>query len=235
MKTNNTRLRGFTLVELLVVIVIIAALAGLSAPMILRQQKAAARTQAISNSKQVGLALLEFDQEFGSFPDDNTAKDMQENSVTTLTPLSGNSSNDYFRQIIGYGVQSEKIFYAKTQYTNEPDDVITQGKALENGEVGFGYVMLGQGNGQNTAGNPGRPVLVTPLLDANSNWQFDPDPFGAKAVILRIDNSAEAPLIRDKDKFVTVGAGRTLQQTGDESVWGTSTTPTLIAPSKRGN
>lgn len=232
-KTTSTRLRGFTLVELLVVIVIIAALAGLSAPMILRQQKAAARTEAISNAKQVGLALLEFDQEFGSFPDADTAETVADATGTSLT-LSGNSSNDYFRQLIAYGIQSEDIFYTKTQYTREPDNVITTGNALEAGEVGFGYVMLDQNTGQNTSGNPGRPVLATPLLNAAEDWTFDPDPYGGKAVILKLDNSAEAPLIRDKDKYVTVGGGRTLQQTGEETVWGTATNPTLVAPEKRG-
>ena len=231
---KQMRLRGFTLVELLVVIVIIAALAGLSAPMILRQRKAADRTEAISNAKQLSLALLEFDQEFWSFPDDTTAEQMQENQVTDLTPLTGNTSNDYLRQLIGYGVQSEDIFYAKTQYTRPPDNVTTQGNALESGEVGFGYVMLEQGVGQSTSGNPGRPVLVAPLLDANTNWEFDVDPYGGKAVVLKLDASAEAPLIRNQDKNVTVGGGKTLQDTGEDTVWGTATNPTLVAPEKRG-
>lgn len=233
MKNNNTRLRGFTLVELLVVIVIIAALAGLSAPMILRQQKAAARTEAISNAKQVGLALLEFDQEFGSFPDQDTAQEVQNSTGTSLS-LSGNSSNDYFRQLIAFGIQSEDIFYTKTTYTREPDNVINQGNALKAGEVGFGYVMIDQNTGQNTSGNAGRPVLATPLLNAAEDWTFDPDPYAGKAVILKIDNSVETLLIRDRDKNVTIGGGRTLQATGEETVWGTSTNPTLIAPEKRG-
>lgn len=234
MKTKTMRPHGFTLVELLVVIVIIAALAGLSAPMILRQQKAAARTEAINNAKQVGLALLEFDQEYGSFPDDDTADLVTDSTGTDLSPLSGSSSNDYFRQLIAFGVQSEEIFYTKCQYTRKPDNVTTTGNALEPGEVGFGYVMLDATTGQNTSGNPGRPVLVTPLLDANTSWEFDADPYGSKAVILRLDNSAKALQIRDDTKEVSLGGGKKLQDTGDDTIWGSAITPSLVAPAKRG-
>jgi len=232
MKTKTMQPRGFTLVELLVVIVIIAALAGLSAPMILRQRKAADRTQAINNAKQLGLALLEFDQEYGSYPDNDTAETVAESTGTDLN-LSGNNSNDYLRQLIAFGIQSEEIFFTKTAYTSKPDNVIQGAKALEQGEVGFGYVMLDATTGQNTSGNPGRPVLVTPLLDAQTDWTFDPDPYGGKAVILKLDNSATALQIRDTDKKISVGNGRTIEQTGDESVWGTSINPVVKAPAKR--
>jgi prepilin-type N-terminal cleavage/methylation domain-containing protein len=50
--------RGFTLVELLVVIVIIAALAGLTAPMVIRQRKKADQTEAVNNARQIGIALI---------------------------------------------------------------------------------------------------------------------------------------------------------------------------------
>ena len=67
MKTNvQTTRRGFTLVELLVVIVIIASLAGLTAPMVIRQRKKADQTEAVSNSRQIGIAMLEFDNDYGS-------------------------------------------------------------------------------------------------------------------------------------------------------------------------
>lgn len=228
---SQTR-RGFTLVELLVVIVIIAALAGLSTPLILRQQKNAARVQAINNAKQMGLALLEFDQEFGAFPDDTSATAVSNATGTDLT-LTGSNSNDYFRQLLATMVTSEDIFYAKTPYTREPDNDISSSNALAGGEVGFGYVMLDTGVGQNTSGNAGRPVLVTPLLDANTSWEFDGDPYGDKAVIYRLDNSAKSPRIND-DKSITVGQGRKIQDTGDDTVWGSGSNPTLVAPSKRG-
>ncbi|MGB6221077.1 type II secretion system protein [Haloferula sp.] len=231
MKTRKRKLRGFTLVELLVVIVIIAALAGLSAPMILRQRKAADRTQAINNAKQIGLALLEFDQEYGSFPDENTAETVTESTGTQLS-FAGGKSNDYFRQLIAFGIQSEDIFYAKAAYTKKPDRAMNGADALEAGEVGFGYIMLDATTGQNTSGNPGRSVLAAPLLDALENWTFDADPFGGKAVILRLDNSVDAPLIRQTDDKVSVGNGNTLEQAGDDTVWDEE--PVIKAPQKRG-
>jgi prepilin-type N-terminal cleavage/methylation domain-containing protein len=229
MKTNKRKLRGFTLVELLVVIVIIAALAGLSAPMILRQRKAADRTQAINNAKQIGLALLEFDQEYGSFPDDDTAESVLESTGTDLS-FAGGRSNDYFRQLIAFGIQSEDIFYCKAAYTRKPDRAMKGADALKAGEVGFGYIMLDAQTAQNTSGNPGRSVLAAPLLNAEENWEFDGDPFGGKAVVLRLDNSVEAPLIRQSDNKVSVGGGKTLEDSGDDTVW--DETPVIKAPEK---
>ena len=235
MKTNTLRPRGFTLVELLVVIVIIAALAGLSAPMILKQRSKADRIQATSNAKNLGIALFEFDEEFQSFPDNDTAETVAEVTGKEDLSFSGSSSNDYLRQLIAYNVDSEEIFFAKTSYTRKPDNNIVGPEAFKAGEVGFGYVMLDQTTGQNSSGNSQRPVLVTPLLDAQENWEFDPDPFDGKAVILKLDQSATSLQIRDSDKKISVGNGKTIDQTGEGTSWGTSIQPVLRAPSKRGS
>lgn len=226
---------GFTLVELLVVIVIIAALAGLSAPVILKQRKAADRTEALNNVRQIGLSLFEFDAEFGSFPDNNTAEDVKESTGTQLT-FGGTFSNDYFRQLIAYGLKSEKPFWCKTSMSpKKPDDVFNSAdKALEAGEVGFSYIMMTQTDAQTSSGEPGRPVVVAPSYKGQTDWTFDPEPYGEKAIVLKLDNSATAMQIRTDNKFVTVGGGRWLQSTGEATPWGTDNNPILRAPQPRG-
>ena len=234
MKAKYRQHGGFTLVELLVVIVIIAALAGLSAPVILKQRKAADRTEALNNVRQIGLALFEFDSEYGTFPDNNTAEDVKEATGTELS-FNGNFSNDYFRQLIATGLKSEKPFWCKTSFSpKKPDDVFNiQAKALEAGEVGFSYIMVSLTDGQSSSGEPNRPVVVAPSFKAQTDWTFDPEPYGEKAIILRLDNSAKAETIR-ADKKVTIGGGRTLESVGDSTSWGTDINPVLRAPQPRG-
>ena len=68
MKTTNNNRLGFTLVELLVVISIIAILAALLMPAIQAAREAARRIQCTSNQRQVALALLNFEHTKGAFP-----------------------------------------------------------------------------------------------------------------------------------------------------------------------
>jgi prepilin-type N-terminal cleavage/methylation domain-containing protein len=221
---------GFTLVELLVVIVIIAALAGLTAPMVIRQRKKADQTEAVNNARQIGLALFEFETAYSSFPDSSTATTVTENTGSQLT-FAGNTANDYFRQLIAAEIcQSEAMFYAKAAFTKKPDNVFnTSTNALAPGEVGFGYIMNGN-LAFSTAGNPARPIVAAPLLFPFQTGQFDIDFYDAKAVVLRIDNSVQSLPILRQSKLAQLGGGKNLLQTGDETVWGTGVTPTIVNP-----
>jgi prepilin-type N-terminal cleavage/methylation domain-containing protein len=228
MKTKHKMLRGFTLVELLVVIVIIAALAGLTAPMVIRQRKKADQTEAVNNARQIGMALFEFENEYGSFPDDSTATAVKDATDTAL--VSGNRANDRFRQLMRAGIaQSEAMFYAKTAFTKKPDGIMTTDQqALAAGEVGFGILMDGT-NGLSAAGNPSRPIIGAPFKIA-MDGTFDPDFYDSKAVILRLDNSVTSLPIVSTTGNVKIN-GKTMTETGPDTVWGTTTVvPTWSFP-----
>ena len=228
--------RGFTLVELLVDIVIIAALAGLTAPMVIRQRKKADQTEAVNNAKQIGIAMFEFENGYGSFPDSTTGDQVTENTGTTLT-FAGGQSNDFFRQLMAAEIApSEAMFYAKANYTKKPDNVFnTSTSALAAGEVGFGYIMNGT-TAFSTSGNPSRPIVAAPLAGSTTqaaDGTFDVDMYDSKAVVLRVDNSVQSLNVLKTSKQAQVGGGKTLLQSGADTVWGTDATPTMVAPSPK--
>jgi prepilin-type N-terminal cleavage/methylation domain-containing protein/prepilin-type processing-associated H-X9-DG protein len=65
-KSNTTR--GFTLVELLVVIAVIGILVGLLLPAVQSARESARRMQSVNNLKQIGLALLNYESALKTFP-----------------------------------------------------------------------------------------------------------------------------------------------------------------------
>ena len=60
--------RGFTLVELLVVITIIAMLVGLLLPAVQSARESGRRAQCMNNQRQISLALHQYEGQHGSFP-----------------------------------------------------------------------------------------------------------------------------------------------------------------------
>jgi prepilin-type N-terminal cleavage/methylation domain-containing protein len=222
MKLTQSSPRGFTLVELLVVIVIIASLAGIATPMLLSRQKKGYESVAVANAKQISLALTQFEQDYNSFPDDTTAELVSKNNGDG-TKITGKSANDRLRQLFAAGIiDNEVVFYTKTSYTNQPDGIITGDKAIAPGE-----------NGLTSSGSSARPILATPF-SAALNGDFDIDAYGGKAVVLRFDNSATSLNINKVTKKAIISPGITLTQTGKDTVWGDLTDIKMVLPKGRG-
>ncbi|MEI6674079.1 MAG: prepilin-type N-terminal cleavage/methylation domain-containing protein [Verrucomicrobiota bacterium] len=221
---------GFTLVELLVVIVIIVTLAGLATPQLIKMIKKGDQMTAISNGKQMMASMIEFNNEYGSFPDKETAKAVTERTGSPLS-LTGDTANDYFRQLIAAKIlKSEDPFFAKTSISRtKPDNKYTGTEALKAGEVGFGYIMNGMVALSND--DPNRIIAVAPLLNNSAKGDFDADPMD-KAVMVYLDASVKLLDIRD-DKKISMGKGKTLLDYGEGTIWGEDIKPVIKVPKKR--
>lgn len=169
-------LKGIGILSILVMLV------GLSSPLVIRSRKKSDQTEAISNARQIGMALLEFDTEYGSFPDATTTESVRQATGSTLS-MGTASSNDFFRQLLGAGMAgSEAMFYAKIDGTRKPDGVFEgPGEALKKGECGFTYFL-----GARYEDNAKRPLVVTAMIPGTD--RFDRKRFDGKAVILSKDN-----------------------------------------------
>ena len=63
-RSKNPKHTGFTLIELLVVIAIIAILAAILFPVFQKVRENARRTSCSSNEKQLGLAFIQYTQDY---------------------------------------------------------------------------------------------------------------------------------------------------------------------------
>ncbi len=151
MKTSipkKNRKGGFTLIELMVVIAILATLASIGYGPILDHMNDGDRQKANTNLKSVFTLLQQFKMDNGSFPCDATGDRLQEdNSDRDFGDLKGDHSNAYFRQLyFKSGVESEKPFFAKLSapglnIQREGDEKLAGGRALAPGENAMSYVM----------------------------------------------------------------------------------------------
>jgi len=207
-------------VELLVVIAIIAVLAGLATPAILKAKKNADKAKVINNARQIGMALGEFDNEYGSYPSEDTKEDLEDSEIECPA---GDDANAYLAQLIAAKfLDAEEVFFAKgVRGTKLGDnDVSSPDEMLAKGENGFGYVMLADGEALSSSiAKSTTPVLVAPLIEGGTEPIFDPSPYNEKMVYFKADGSVTEARIKTDGK-AGLKKGKTLFDIGEETMWG---------------
>ena len=173
--SRSGRPTGFTLVELLVVIAIIGILVALLLPAVQAAREAARRTQCLSNIKNIGLALHNFHDTFGSFP---PAMEYQDASIRA-NGIEGNSEfgPNWMIRILPF-MEESALFdtfvfedgSGNPTYVSDPVNEIPRGQVVQpylcpsDPETGEKYGVPERPEGANWARGKLRRQLVAPVL-----------------------------------------------------------------------
>lgn len=181
------------------------------APLMLKQSRKSKTVNAVGNTKSLFMLLVEFDQDFGCFPNDQTA-----DADVNLKEYKGKYSNDYLGQFIAGGyTASEEIFaanYDSSDRYKADNNISTREETLKEGECSYAYIK-----DLSTESNTGISILLAPMY--GDGLKFDPFIFDNKCVVLRIDGSVKLFRLND-DRHALVAGGKTLFEGGADTVWG---------------
>jgi len=188
MPVVRVRQRAFTLIELLVVIAIIAILAAILFPVFAQAREKARQTSCLSNEKQLGLAMMQYIQDYDeTFPQGNC---QSQPSYTWVT----------WAWIPGVGWGGQIYPYVKNaQVYKCPDDptAVIAATATDLTKYPVSYVYNY---------NLGIPSTLA-TLNAVSNTVMLAESFGSHANVLNSDERQTAATARDGQLMSPSGTG----------------------------
>jgi prepilin-type N-terminal cleavage/methylation domain-containing protein len=183
---------AFTLLELLIVIAIIAILAGAAMPVYTVVMRNARMNAAMQSARQIGLALRLYSNDYdGTYPQKRNAYDQE-----IL------NSNDAFRSLIPGYLDNEKVFTVTGSKTGATADnkMDEPARMLEAGENHWAYI-----SGLNASSNSNWPLIVD-HTDGSGTYSTKENTLGGiwlatKTVAIFTDGSARiVPLLGASEK-----------------------------------
>lgn len=128
--------RGFTLLELLVVVTVIAILASLVSPMVLRNVSDAKQTSALAQIESLGLALEQYRLDNDDFP--TTAQGLASlRDRPTAAPIPRNWRGPYLRKSVPVDPWNRAFIYRSPGTVNpESYDLLSPGRDGRDGGTG---------------------------------------------------------------------------------------------------
>jgi hypothetical protein len=158
--------------------------------------------ESTTNLRQIGLALLEFETEFGTTPSAATIPLVNATNPSHGLTLGTHSSNDFFRQLFASDcAQSETMFWTRrnSSSSKKPDNIFTGPEALKPGECSFAYIT-----GQTLSTGAKSPIALYPLVPGTPKFDYKlaKEYLYSKAIILWTDNSVTSHIIDPTGKVL---------------------------------
>ena len=226
---NKTHRQGFGWPHIFFVLVLGIVLFGISTPLVLRESKAGARTEALNNAKAIAGGLVVFKSDRGAYPCAHTRKQLEEKGIHRLTKR--DDANAYLAQLIVSDIiDDEGVFYAlKTGAIKGNNNIKTAKDILSKGENAFAYVMA-LNQQPLTDVSSLTPLIIAPIKQGDAKAPlFDPNPYAGKYVYGAVDGSGKIGDITPTGQALSKSHSHLLESGTPDSLFG-SDTPIIKYP-----